>query len=87
MWLHAGMMAFFVRTNWGAKILRTEEMHFLMFATDVPIIVKNPWFVDYADEVISRNDIKIEHIIVPMRNLDAAAESRSFPVVVFAPIC
>lgn len=43
---------------------------------DSPYIVKSPWFCDYAEEVISRDDILIEHIFVPIRDLHAAAESR-----------
>ena len=41
-----------------------------------PFIVKNPWFCDYAEEVLSRDDIVIEHVFIPMRDLKAAAESR-----------
>lgn len=45
-------------------------------ADDVPYVVKSPWFCDYADEVIKRDDIAIEHVFVPFRDLQAAAESR-----------
>lgn len=41
-----------------------------------PFIVKNPWFCDYASEVVDRADIQIEHVFVPMRDLKAAADSR-----------
>lgn len=41
-----------------------------------PYIVKNPWFCDYAEGVLRREDIQIDHVLVPMRNLEAAAESR-----------
>jgi hypothetical protein len=41
-----------------------------------PFIVKSPWFCDHADEVIQRNDIMIEHVFIPIRDLHAAAESR-----------
>jgi hypothetical protein len=43
---------------------------------DCPFIVKSPWFCDYAKEVIAREDIVIEHIFIPIRDLNAAAESR-----------
>lgn len=43
-----------------------------------PFVVKSPWFCDYADEIIYRSDIVIEHIFVPIRNLHAAAESRRY---------
>lgn len=41
-----------------------------------PFIVKSPWFCDYAEEVFAREDIVVERVIVPMRDLHAAAESR-----------
>lgn len=41
-----------------------------------PYIVKHPWFCDYAEEVFAREDIFIEHIFVPIRNLTSAAKSR-----------
>lgn len=43
-----------------------------------PYIVKAPAFCDYAEEVIRRDDIVIEHVFVPMRDLYSAAESRRF---------
>jgi len=43
-----------------------------------PFVVKSPWFCEFAEEVVSRNDILIEHIFIPVRNLNAAAESRRF---------
>jgi len=43
-----------------------------------PFIIKNPGFCDCADEVFKRKDIVIKHIIVPMRDLHAAAESRRY---------
>lgn len=45
---------------------------------DCPHIVKHPSFCDYADEIIACEDIVIEHIFVPIRDLYAAAESRRF---------
>jgi hypothetical protein len=39
-------------------------------------IVKNPGFHNHAEEVLSRDDIIIDHVFVPMRDLVAAAESR-----------
>jgi len=43
-----------------------------------PYIVKSPLFCYYAHEVISREDIIIDHIFVPIRDLNAAAESRRY---------
>jgi hypothetical protein len=41
-----------------------------------PYIVKNPWLCDYLDEALAGGDIVVEHAIVPMRDLFAAAQSR-----------
>ena len=43
-----------------------------------PYFVKAPAFCEYAEEVLRRTDIVIEHIFVPMRDLHSAAESRRF---------
>ncbi|MBU1669550.1 MAG: glycosyltransferase [Actinobacteria bacterium] len=45
-----------------------------------PYVIKNPWFCDYAEEVLARDDIVIEHVFIPMRDLEAAAESRRYVV-------
>lgn len=45
---------------------------------NAPFIVKSPWFCDYSDEVLSCDDIIVEHVFVPVRDLKAAAESRRF---------
>jgi len=45
---------------------------------DSPYIVKSPYFCDYAEEVICREDIVIDHVFIPIRDLYAAAESRRY---------
>lgn len=47
---------------------------------DAPYIVKSPFFCDHAPEVLARDDIKIDYVFVPMRDLHAAAESRRYVV-------
>ena len=44
--------------------------------TGAPYIIKSPWFCDYVNDILSRDDIVIEHVFIPMRDLKAAAESR-----------
>jgi hypothetical protein len=41
-----------------------------------PYFVKSPWICDYIDEIVSNPGIAIDYAIVPMRSLEAAAESR-----------
>ena len=41
-----------------------------------PYIVKSPWICDYIEEVAANPGIAIDFAIVPMRVLEAAAESR-----------
>ncbi len=43
---------------------------------DCPYIVKSPLFCDYAEQVMRRDDIDIEHFFIPIRDIGAAAESR-----------
>ena len=41
-----------------------------------PYIVKSPWLCEYIDEAIDAEEIILEHIIIPIRSLEDAAESR-----------
>ena len=43
---------------------------------DCPFIVKDPRFCTYADQAISRADIEIEHVLLPVRDIGAAVASR-----------
>jgi hypothetical protein len=43
---------------------------------DAPYVIKSPWLCDYLDEVLERTEIVIDHAIIPVRELSAAAESR-----------
>ena len=45
---------------------------------DVPYIAKSPGFCEWAAEILKRDDIIIEHVFIPMRDLYEAAESRRF---------
>ncbi len=47
-----------------------------IFDNNAPYIVKAPGFCDFAEEVLERDDIGLDHIFVPIRDLSAAAESR-----------
>ena len=49
-------------------------------AYNAPYIVKSPYFCEYAEEVLRRDDIHIDHVLVPIRDLHAAAESRRYVV-------
>lgn len=57
------------------KIARAGLEHNLK-NNNCPYIAKSPHFCDYANDVLRRDDIVIEHIFIPVRNLEAAAESR-----------
>lgn len=41
-----------------------------------PYIVKSPWLCDYIDEVVGSSEIFLEHLIIPIRSLKDAADSR-----------
>jgi hypothetical protein len=43
---------------------------------DAPYIIKSPWLCDYLDEVLTGEEIIVEHAIVPVRDLFSAAQSR-----------
>jgi hypothetical protein len=41
-----------------------------------PYVVKSPWLCDYLDELLEASDVVVEHAIIPVRDLYAAAQSR-----------
>jgi hypothetical protein len=43
---------------------------------NAPYIVKSPWICDYIEEVAANRTVAIDFAIIPMRVLEAAAESR-----------
>jgi len=45
---------------------------------NAPYIIKDPNFCQNASEIINNQDIEIEHVFIPMRDLYAAAESRRY---------
>jgi len=47
-----------------------------IFNDNAPYVIKNPDFFKHAEEVFKREDIKIDHIYIPIRDVKAAAESR-----------
>jgi hypothetical protein len=43
---------------------------------DAPYVIKNPRLCGYLDEVLSQGDVIIDHALIPIRDLESAAESR-----------
>jgi hypothetical protein len=43
-----------------------------------PYIVKNPRLHEHLPEILRRDDVAIDHVFIPMRDLYSAAESRRF---------
>lgn len=41
-----------------------------------PFIVKSPWMCEYLDTVLSKGEVQVEHLFIPVRDLFSAAESR-----------
>jgi hypothetical protein len=77
---HLGLDTGYTLERMRAKIhgLARAGLEYDIRRDDCPYIVKAPGFCDYAEEVIRRGDIVIEHVFVPMRDLYSAAESRRF---------
>jgi hypothetical protein len=41
-----------------------------------PYVIKSPWLCDYLDDVLQGGEIIVDHAIIPVRDLYAAAQSR-----------
>lgn len=68
-------------TGFNLKINKADEisnagLEWDLRLSNAPYIVKSPWVSDYLDTVLGKGSIHIEHLIVPIRNLYDAAESR-----------
>lgn len=54
-------------------IFESDNLH----RPDLPYIIKSPFLCDLLDATVAEG-LQIEHAIVPLRNLDAAATSRAY---------
>jgi hypothetical protein len=43
---------------------------------NLPRVVKSPYFYEFADKVLNDTDVLIEHVFIPIRKLEDAAQSR-----------
>jgi hypothetical protein len=46
-------------------------------AGTLPYVIKTPWLTEYTDQILARDDIAVDVVIVPIRNLVEAAASRT----------
>lgn len=70
-----------LETGYTAQTLKTDPVSNAGLETDIrepgaPYIVKAPQFCQYAAEVTARDDILVEHAIIPVRDIAEAAGSR-----------
>jgi hypothetical protein len=43
---------------------------------DLPYVIKSPWFFEFVDRFLDRDDIALDAVILPMRDIVEAASSR-----------
>jgi hypothetical protein len=53
---------------------------------NAPYIIKSPWLCDYLDDLLRDGRVVIDHAIIPIRDLYAAAESRRFVARKVGPV-
>ena len=54
-----------------------EDLLLLEQPKHLPYVIKSPWLTEYIDQVLARDDIVIDGVIIPVRNLVEAATSRA----------
>ena len=54
-----------------------EDLLLLEEPKHLPYVIKSPWLTEYIDQVLARDDIVIDGVIIPVRNLVEAATSRA----------
>lgn len=60
----------------GIRAESKAGLEFDIRNSNCPYIVKSPWFCRFADDALSSGKLQIEHVLIPIRDLYAAAESR-----------
>ncbi len=50
---------------------------FVLHGSDHPYVAKSPWLYEHIDQVLARDDIKIDGVIIPMRDIVEASVSRT----------
>ena len=48
-----------------------------LLESDRPYVIKSPWLFECVDDLVQREDITVDAVIMPVRNLVEAAVSRS----------
>jgi hypothetical protein len=65
-------------TDWDeAANAGLENIALLESPEELPYVVKSPWLYEIIDEIIERRALRIETVIIPVRQLAEAAMSRS----------
>jgi hypothetical protein len=73
-----GLDTGYTRQTWSRDYYEHCEagLEFDVFAKDAPYIVKNPDFCETLPALLATGKFKVDHVLVPVRELDAAAQSR-----------
>ncbi len=54
-----------------------EDLPLLEEPQDLPYVIKSPWLTECIDQILARDDIVIDGVIIPIRDLVEAATSRT----------
>jgi hypothetical protein len=73
-----GLDTGYTRQNWSRDYYEHCDagLEFDVFAKDAPYIVKNPDFCGTLPALLATGRFKVDHVLVPVRELDAVAQSR-----------
>jgi hypothetical protein len=73
-----GLDTGYTRKNWSHDYFEHCDagLEFDVFAKDAPYIVKNPDFCETLPALLATGKFKVDHVLVPIRELGAAAQSR-----------
>jgi hypothetical protein len=73
-----GLDTGYTRKTWSRDYFEHCDagLEFDVLAKDAPYIVKNPDFCETLPGLLATGRFKVDHVLVPVRELDAAAQSR-----------
>jgi hypothetical protein len=54
-----------------------EDLPLLQPSETLPYVIKTPWLTEYIDQILARDDLVIDVVVIPVRNLVEVASSRT----------
>lgn len=72
-----GLNTGYATDNFALDPIAHAGLEFDARNANAPYIVKSPWICDYIEDLLQDVSVRIDHVLIPVRNFEAAAASRA----------